>query len=407
LAGDSLITRPWSHVREPAFLRLIDEIRAADVAIANLETVIHEFKGYAQADSGGTYMASPPQIAAELKWAGVDMLAHANNHSFDYGCSGILETIEYVRTAGITLAGSGKNLQDARAPGYFRCNGSTVALVAMAVDFVPYGKASYSRADLHGRPGLNPLTLVRERAIIVPTIIDHFPTVARHIGLKRGKQKGELTKLGLRIRSGTHFSLDWGERLRTDDLDGNLNSISLAADNADLVVVSVHAHRQGQWLNEFARRAIERGACAIFIHGPHRVRGIELYNGRPVFYSLGDFVYEPEHITRFPVEEYERLGLPPDANVTDLIKARTRATRGRKRFEGLGASISLSAGKITRVRLIPMDLQFDDKENRGRPQFASPYLGRKLVKRIAKQSREYGTRIQYDSETNCGEVVLD
>ena len=54
LAGDALITRPWSHVREADFLGLIDEIRAADVAIVNLETVIHEFKGHAQADSGGT-----------------------------------------------------------------------------------------------------------------------------------------------------------------------------------------------------------------------------------------------------------------------------------------------------------------------------------------------------------------
>ena len=95
LAGDALLTRPWSHVRDADFLGLIEEIRGADVAIANLETVIHEFKGHAQADSGGTYMASPPQIAAELKWAGFDMLAHANNHAFDYGESGILETLEH------------------------------------------------------------------------------------------------------------------------------------------------------------------------------------------------------------------------------------------------------------------------------------------------------------------------
>ena len=57
LAGDALLTRPWSHVRDAGFLGLIEEIRDADVAIANLETVIHEFKGHAQADSGGTYMA--------------------------------------------------------------------------------------------------------------------------------------------------------------------------------------------------------------------------------------------------------------------------------------------------------------------------------------------------------------
>ena len=142
LAGDALITRPWSHVRETRFLELVSEIRTADVAIANLETVIHEFSGYAQADFGGTYMASPPQIAAELKWAGFDMLAHANNHTFDYGTSGVLETLEHVEKAGLILAGSGKDLQNARAPRYFHCNGGTVALVAMTADFLSYGKAS-------------------------------------------------------------------------------------------------------------------------------------------------------------------------------------------------------------------------------------------------------------------------
>jgi poly-gamma-glutamate synthesis protein (capsule biosynthesis protein) len=108
LAGDAMIMRPWSQVRDSDFLGLIDTIRGADAAIANLETVIHEFKGHAQADSGGTYMASPPQIAAELKWAGFDMLAHANNHSFDYGSSGIVETLEHAERAGLLVAGSDK-----------------------------------------------------------------------------------------------------------------------------------------------------------------------------------------------------------------------------------------------------------------------------------------------------------
>ena len=59
LAGDALLTRPWSHVRDADFIGLIEEIRDADVAIANLETVIHEFKGHAQANSGGTYSGFP------------------------------------------------------------------------------------------------------------------------------------------------------------------------------------------------------------------------------------------------------------------------------------------------------------------------------------------------------------
>ena len=165
LAGDALLTRPWSHVRDADFLGLIEEIRDADVAIANLETVIHEFKGHAQADFGGTYMASPPHIAAELKWAGFDMLAHANNHAFDYGASGILETFEHARCEGLIVAGSGPDLQRARAPRYLQCDGGRVALVAMAVDFVSYGKASFV-ATRSARPAGDQPSVTGKRTVI-------------------------------------------------------------------------------------------------------------------------------------------------------------------------------------------------------------------------------------------------
>ena len=166
LAGDALITRVWSEVGDVAFLGLIDAIRAANVSVANLETVIHEFKGHAQANAGGVYLASPPQIAAELKWAGFDMLAHANNHAFDYGAVGVLETIQHVEGQGLIIAGSGRDLQQARAPRYVHCKGSTVALVAMASDFVQYGRASYSRPEVPGRPGVNPLATRRQQRLM-------------------------------------------------------------------------------------------------------------------------------------------------------------------------------------------------------------------------------------------------
>lgn len=169
LAGDALLMRPWSHVTDPSFLQLVGEIRSADVSIANLETVIHEFEGYAQHDCGGTYTTLPPEIAQELRWAGFDMLAHANNHTFDYGSSAVLETIEHVERAGLVIGGSGPDLQEARSPRYVDCDGGRVGLVSMAATFSSYGRASRSRPDMRGRPGLNPLTLNgRTGAVVVP-----------------------------------------------------------------------------------------------------------------------------------------------------------------------------------------------------------------------------------------------
>lgn len=380
LAGDALLTRPWSHVRDADFLGLIGEIRGADVAIANLETVIHEFKGHAQADAGGVHMASPPSIAAELKWAGFDMLAHANNHAFDYGASGVLETIEHAERAGLVIAGSGPDLQRARAPRYFQCDGARVALVAMAADYIAYGKASPARPDLHGRPGVNPLTVVSARSMT------------------------------LRPLRPLEIAVSWGRKIDAADRDANLESVTAAVANADIVVVSIHAHRRGDWLVQFAHHAIERGASAIVVTGPHQVRGVELYRGRPIFYSLGDLAFETEYIARFPPEVYERVGLAPDAPIEEL-RARSVASAplsaDRQTFEGLVAQLSMAGGQLKRIQLLPIDLQFDGHgERRGRPKLASAELAERIVAMVAAKSKKFGTQVRYDRDSNRGEVVL-
>jgi poly-gamma-glutamate synthesis protein (capsule biosynthesis protein) len=396
LAGDSVITRPWSHVQNESFLRLIDAVRAADVSITNLETVIHEFNGYAQAHCGGTYMTSSPQIAAELRWAGFDMVAHANNHCFDYGSTGVLETISHVENAGLILAGSGQDLQNARAPRYICRNGGVLALVAVATDFVAYGKASYTRPDVIGRPGLNTLSVSSGKgAIIVPE------------SMRRYLQP--LASIGLRLRTGRHFGIRSAFQIDAADLDGNFRAISEATSTADIVVLSVHAHRQRPWLQKFAHQAIERGASLVFIHGPHEIRGIELFNGRPIFYSMGDFAFEPEYITHFPAEAYEKRGLPPDAVLDQATKAKlaTPLLQKREAFEGFAASIALTGAHVARIQLIPIDLQFDAiGEGRGRPQLASPALGRDIIGRVAIRSKRFGTRIVYDADSNRGEVAI-
>jgi poly-gamma-glutamate synthesis protein (capsule biosynthesis protein) len=412
LAGDAMITRPWSQVVDPAFLQLVEEIQGADVAIANLETVIHEFKGFAQHDSGGTWMASPPVIAAELRWAGFDMLAHANNHAFDYGSTAILETIGHVERAGMALAGSGKDLQDARSPRYFRTKGCTVALVAMAATFVTYGMASNSRPDVRGRPGINPLTLTRrEKAIVVPPwAADRLRAFGRRLGLEPDRLAGPSFKVGPRFHVGKRFGIERARRLLELDRDANLRAVSEAARNADIVVVSIHAHGQGSWLTEFAEDAIEQGADIVFVQGPHEVRPIGFHRGKPIFYSLGDFLYETAYIERFPAEAYERLELGDDASPGDLMREQRRRRVPlevrRRMFEGLVATVSFVDDRVSRIGLIPIDLQFDAAEERGRPRIAAPELGRRIVEEVATRSRPHGVGIVYDSATNRGNIDM-
>jgi poly-gamma-glutamate synthesis protein (capsule biosynthesis protein) len=410
LGGDALIARPWSRVADPRFLALVEEMRGADVTILNLETLIHEHSGYAQADSGGIWVASPPEIAGELAWAGVNMVAQANNHAFDFGSIGVLENLEHVEKAGLVLAGSGPDLQAARAPRYFRHARGSVALVSAASDFVRYGRASPSRADLHGRPGLNPLTVVQRPLLqVTQTTADRLGRVVRPLGYSGTRfrmRRFRVAGVGFRVGE-RHRILGLGRRVDEDDRDGNLASIREAAQAAQLVVVSVHAHLQGPWLRRFAHAALEAGAHAFFVHGPHAVRGIEIHAGRPIFYGLGDFVFEPHLMDRQPPEHYDALGLNPDAPPSALRTLPSPLETRREAWEGLAAVVDFRDGRPAAIRLLPLDLGFGEPPaTRGIPRLARPDVGQAIISEVTRRSRAYGTRIRYSMAESCGIVKL-
>ena len=267
LAGDAMITAPWSQVEDPRFLKLVAEMRSADATIINLETVIHEFKGHAQPESGGTHMASPPEIAGQLRWAGVDMVSAANNHSFDYGSGGILETVEHARRAGLILAGIGEDLQAARRPAYFDAAGSRIGLIAMAASYIPYGRASRSRPDMRGRPGLNPLNLTTSRTFTVSPSMFRRLAVFGKLSESRPIAGEKILRLsGISFREGDADELGRGKRIYKADKLANLRAIQESAAGSRVTVVAIHYHGEKSWLRAFARRALMQGADIVHVH---------------------------------------------------------------------------------------------------------------------------------------------
>jgi poly-gamma-glutamate synthesis protein (capsule biosynthesis protein) len=403
LTGDAIITRRLSPYREPEFLRLIELIRGADVAFTNLEVLFHDYEPYPMHTSGGTYMRAAPELAQELVWAGFDLVSLANNHTGDYGVEGMRLTIGHVRDAGLVAAGAGENLYEAREARFIETHGGRVALISVASTFTDHSVAGKPRGAVPGRPGLSPLRHTRTRVI----------TQDQAAALRAGLRSAEIN-----VGDGERFSV-FGQRFQTGGAPGTRTEpdsadvaeiaavVRNAAMLADYVIVTIHAHEgttrpaPAEFVTTFARAMIDAGADVFVGHGPHYLRGIELYRNKPIFYSLGDFIFQNETLLRLPHENYARYELAEDQHVADFNAARyANDTRGfpvdPEIWESVVAVPRWRGRELVDIQLHPITLGFGEPPaQRGRPRLAGGELGRKIIDDLAERSRPLGTTIEW------------
>ena len=116
VTGDSIITRRMSPFQEPDFLKLVEVLRGSDVTVTNAEILFHNYEDPPTTSSGGTYMRADPRLIEELEFLGIDMVACANNHAYDFGENGVLTNIGYLEQHGMPHAGTGRDLSRSALP---------------------------------------------------------------------------------------------------------------------------------------------------------------------------------------------------------------------------------------------------------------------------------------------------
>ena len=404
LTGDSLITQKISVFDEREFTRLIDAIRKADVAFTNLEMLFHDYEPFPSTESGGTYMRADPAILKDIIWAGFDMVGMANNHTVDYGVEGLRINLRHVKESGLVHAGVGEDLVRARAPGYLDSRIGRVALISCASTFPSFGMAGPARPPVRGRPGLNPLRFTTTYRLDTEGMMS-LRAVMSEMGGRRGGQGNTINFLGNR------FELAYQPGVITapneQDLSEITAAIKAAKKQADWVVISVHCHesipgereKPPQFLEVFAHAAIEAGADMFAGSGPHVLRGIEIYKGKPIFYSLANFIFENETLDFFPAENYLPLGLGPDATPADFNDRRYRNdTTGfpadEKIWQSVVAFPSFRAGIVEKIELWPIVLgQKKPRSQRGRPVLAEGPAALQILQHLSDLSAPYGTKI--------------
>ncbi|MGE0814659.1 MAG: CapA family protein [Vicinamibacterales bacterium] len=417
LTGDSIIVQPLSPHAEPEFTRLMDLVRGADAAFTNLEMLFHDYEPYPSTESGGTYMRGDPALAKEIVWAGFDLVGQANNHTGDYGVLGAQLTAKYVRAAGLVGAGFGESLREAREAKFYESAKGRVALVAVSSTFPDGSRAGDSWGDTKARPGLAPLRYTTTQ-VVTRAQFDALKAALQGASVSTGGAGAaatEMTALGRRFVVGDRTGV------RTEPLQEDLEAMAAVVSNAnrqaDYVIVSSHTHENAgsryvppEFFVTFARRMVDAGADMVVTSGPHVLRGIEIYKNRPIFYSLGDFIFQNETLLRQPPENYEPFGMPRGSGVADFNDERTKnGTIGFPAdpyiFESVVAMPTFSGDRMTGLTLHPISLGFGQpRSRRGRPVLADPTLSKKIIEDLQKFSAPYKTTIEF--KDGVGVVVL-
>lgn len=406
LTGDAILTRRLSVYEEPEFLALRELVRDATAAFTNLEVLFHDYgeEAIPAAASGGTYMRAEPELARDLAWMGFDLVSRANNHTMDFGVGGMRATTRAVEAAGLVHAGAGENLALARGPAYLETPGGRVALVSVASTFADAMRAGPQREDLRGRPGLSPIRY-RTRYVVPRDRWEALREIVEEGPLRGGARGDSLFLFGNLVVPGEAY----GRRTEPDprDLEEVLEAVREASRQADWVIVSSHSHEGGEsrevpaeFLETFARAAIDAGADVFVGHGPHVLRGIEIHGGRPIFYSLANFIFQNETVLLQPADNYERYGLGPGALPGEFQDVRIEAMGGGfpadpAYWESVLALASFRDGELEEIRLHPVTLGHGlERPVRGRPLLAGPELSRQILDDLRRLSEPYGTRIE-------------
>lgn len=221
---------------------------------------------------------------------------------------------------------------------------------------------------------------------------------------RRGAQGDSFTFFGRRFVAGATPGV------RTEpnkaDLDEIAAVVKSASGLADYTIVTIHAHEGGRdrlvpadFLVTFARAMVDAGADMFVGHGPHVLRGVEIHKGKPILYSLGDFIFQNETLLRLPSENYASYDLGATAHVNDFNDARYDFDKrsfpaDRLIWEAVVAVPKFRGEQLVELAFHPITLGFGKSRSvRGRPLFAEGELGQKILGDLVKLSDAMGTKI--------------
>jgi poly-gamma-glutamate capsule biosynthesis protein CapA/YwtB (metallophosphatase superfamily) len=360
LTGQSMI-RSDIRVYTPSVVSTMAPLLKGDVVFTNFEATVAEKGQPNETVPREGNSLTPPEAMDALKDLGFNMLSLSNNHSWDLRVPGIQNAIQEANRRSLAHAGTGNTLEEATAPGYLHTAKGTVALVAMASGAIRPGASATST-----QPGENELRV------------------------------------------------EAGNKPNEEDAHRILQSIQEASKRADIVIVYQHNHIYDRdfgtifaeelpdrlvppdWIKKWTHAEVDAGASIVVMHGAPVVQGIEIYRERPIFYDLGNFIFN------LPLTEATQLLEP-------IV------------WESVVASVEFQGKTLQSIKFRPIVLnqmgqgQVDTRDDHpySLPEFPRPFIATRglpkpaigeqatyILERLAESSRPFGTTFIVKGDTS-------
>jgi poly-gamma-glutamate capsule biosynthesis protein CapA/YwtB (metallophosphatase superfamily) len=356
--GDMIFNQQISRLPEPYHRQLLRIMQEADVAYGNLEFSIN---AHPELQRPFYDFRAEPAFVWEVAAIGINMVSMANNHALDFGPEGLADCLKALDHANITHAGAGLTLAAAHEPGTLEVPSRTTRFALLS--YMRYWTTKYRCADA-SKPCL---------ATINPAVV-------------------------LTARDG---KVEPVEGPTEGDVEAMEDDVVLARRHNDVVVVSLHVHDVSHARvygiqdhtppNEaiMFHRAIDAGGDLVLGTGPHVLRGIEIYKGKPIFYSLADFIYQYRTPDKIPIDLIHQRDTEMERGTNQSVFDRRDSPQV---MEGILVRFTINANVITRIELIPISID-DEGPLYGVPRLPRSARAAEILDRLEKLSAQYGTKI--------------
>ncbi len=333
-AGGIIQTQGVEAIFEPTLSILGD---AADITVANLECPLTTYNIHHPTKT--IYFKGHPDNVAGLVYGGIDIVTLANNHILDYNYPGLLETQEVLTESGILHSGAGIDSYEAYLPIFYNQSGVNIAFLASSDrtgqynNYQPYLNASFNK------PGF---------AYMTPY----------YISQQIDEVRDNADLVVLEMHAGSEYSTGPGSGYDFYDpahpyVDEEYNPL---ADIPHMWDIAIRHH------------AVDSGADLVIVHHPHIIQGLELYNGKLIVHSLGNYIFDLSYAETMP---------------TMILNTKINET----------GFYEFSITPVYIDDLIPVE--------------ATGEFGLHILDYISRRSKEMGTYLSVDPDNNTASVIMD